>query len=149
MSSSSSSSSDLETDPSPLSKECSEQCPLFGYHPPIGHYDRGELPPSSHSPVDQVVQASKLYRPIKDWQTRVIELQPGVFGSELRMDLRVVDIILFNGVIDHERQVKLTYQALSYCWGLAIFDRNVTINGLAYPITENLYIGLQYLRSTE
>lgn len=76
----------------------------------------------------------------------MIELLPGPFGSELTLNLWVVDIILHEGVVDHNRQLRITYEAISYCWGAPIFGHHVTVNELPYPITQSLYLGLQNIR---
>ncbi|KAK3072331.1 hypothetical protein LTR53_007024 [Teratosphaeriaceae sp. CCFEE 6253] len=87
-----------------------------------------------------------LYTPIKKWQTRLVTLQPGKYGSPLTADLDLADLIHDSGVVLHVRQELGAYEALSYCWGESAYIRLVTINGVPYPITLNLYQALQHLR---
>lgn len=131
----------------PVKQECSPKCPLHGFADSHIDYTPSNLPrPTVHN-LRQEDQAAKIYSPIKDWQTRLIMLQPGASGTELQMDLVVVDLILYNGVVDHTQQTRITYEAISYCWSPPVFDHLVSVDGSPYTITENLYQALQHLRS--
>jgi hypothetical protein len=68
-------------------------------------------------------------------------------GNELAIELFVVDLILADGVVDHKRQEKLSYEAPSHHWEDLTNNSAVIVNSLSYPITQNLYVALQRLRS--
>lgn len=46
----------------------------------------------------------------------------------------------------HDTQVITEYTALSYTWGVQSFARALHVNGIKYPITENLFAYLQRSR---
>lgn len=81
-----------------------------------------------------------------DWQIRILTLLPGAYGAKLVSHLSVADIILRAGVVLHERQIRVEYTALSYCWGEQTYPRLLECNGFDYSITENLFAALQRLR---
>ncbi|KAK3714693.1 hypothetical protein LTR37_007673 [Vermiconidia calcicola] len=67
-------------------------------------------------------------------------------GSDLYAYLVVADVAHFTGAIIHEQQRRVQYTALSYTWGPADFCRPIIVNGIVFPITENLFACLQHLR---
>jgi hypothetical protein len=69
-------------------------------------------------------------------------------GNELTIELFVVDLILDDGVVDHKGQEKLSYEALSHHWEDLTNNSAVIVSSLSYPITQNLYVALQRLRSS-
>lgn len=81
------------------------------------------LSPTAASPKaegddsSQEEAARRMYTPTNgDWQIRIIALLPGSFGENLKAELHVVDVILNDGVVLHDRPERITYSALSYCW---------------------------------
>lgn len=83
---------------------------------------------------------------VQRWQTRILILHAGQLNDELVADLAVVDLISGEGVVVHDIQTIITYSALSYAWGLPLYDQWMTINGHIYPVTEHLYRALQRIR---
>lgn len=129
---------------------CSQDCPLNGFEAIYEQQRPSQLTWLGNSNLpSQQDQVQRLYSSISPWQTRLIRLHPGLLGTELVADLFVVDLILADGVVDHALQQRHTYEALSYCWGEPTFDSLITINGLKYPITMNLFFGLQRLRRSK
>ncbi|KAI1178512.1 heterokaryon incompatibility protein-domain-containing protein [Nemania sp. FL0916] len=90
---------------------------------------------------------------VHPWQTRIIRLQPGKFGSSLRAELFVADIIYNEGLAIRgpwpETDEQIEYDALSYTWGAPEFPRSLTCNTVTFPITENLYQALQHIRDKQ
>lgn len=125
--------------------ECSSACILAPFAQPAEDntldFQSGPFIPSDH-----VDERSKLYRPIHDWQTRVLELAPGLPGSSLSSRLLTVDIILKDGVVVHDEQRRMDFEALSYTWGEPVFRRPFEVNGIDVAITENLFRALHRLR---
>lgn len=98
--------------------------------------------------VDQVKVAKRLYHPLHDWQTRLLELHSGPPGSELVATLHVADIVQRSGMGLPALDRRQSYEALSYCWGAPKKCRLLRCHGQPYPITENLYEALARLRLT-
>lgn len=84
---------------------------------------------------------SKVYSPIRDWQTRLLALHPGQPNDVLRGTLVTVDLIQHEGVVIHDTQEKIYYDALSYTWGVP--DYSHWIHGLSLAISSNLCQALQ------
>ena len=91
--------------------------------------------------------ATTLYQPLKDWQTRILELQPGRFGEPLDGDLHVVDLVYDDGVMICDQQRRTQFFAVSYCWGDAPPTKTIRLQRTRQRITTNLYRGLQRIRS--
>ncbi|KAK4548437.1 hypothetical protein LTR36_009347 [Oleoguttula mirabilis] len=124
--------------------ECPGDCPLRTA------YTRSEedepLAPEAIGDISQWPVASKLYSQIKHWQTRILILRETADPEEIAGDLVVVDLTFNNGVVLHESQEKKNLVAISYTWGAPVFNRKLTVNGMVYPITENLYSFLRRYR---
>lgn len=124
--------------------QCRYSCPLRDYHQKIAD---PALPTAPATSVTSRRDAcSKLYSKISQWQTRILILEPGVFGSELEARLVVADIVRLPGVVLHEVQELIEFTALSYTWGTPLFARLISINGVLFPITENLFAFFQRYR---
>ena len=135
-------------DESMLDTECSKLCPLndqHSIHEPLGtaHSDTKQEPP------DQAIQAGKLYKPISDWQSRIVALQPGELGDPIRVDLHVADLINASGIALHDKPLRVQYEALSYCWGTENATCVIQMNGIDYPVVETLYQALRRVRTDE
>ncbi|KAJ9618447.1 hypothetical protein H2203_009044 [Taxawa tesnikishii (nom. ined.)] len=138
-------SSGIDADKEPV-EPCPLDCPLRSY----------ALEPNRKLPADirlrqlplppQAALAARIYTPIRDWQTRLLCLQPGRFGDPIIADLSVVDLIYFEGVVARETEEVLAYEALSYCWGEPQYEYPIRLNGHLYSVTRNLYAALQHLR---
>jgi hypothetical protein len=91
-----------------------------------------------------------LYEKLHPWQTRVLYLQPGKFGSVLRANLYVADIIFSEGLVRRgatDAQAEhVDYDALSYFWGATECEKHMICNGSKFPIRDNLFQALQYIR---
>ena len=123
---------------------CTEECLLHEYE--LGTPEtKVQLNHEQHF-ANQSEQAILLYSPIRDWQTRILALHPGSLGQPLEADLLVSDLIFDDGIVLHDQQSKVQYDALSYCWGEPSFDTSITVKGVIYLITKNLYCALQRLR---
>ncbi|KAK5722667.1 hypothetical protein LTR15_005899 [Elasticomyces elasticus] len=97
------------------------------------------------------VAASKLYTPIKDWQTRTIRVHPGANEDPLTADLLVAGLAHGDGLVIGMDQDLVNYEAVSYSWGEFKPYVPITINGQDYRLTESLAGALQRFRleSTE
>lgn len=91
--------------------------------------------------------ASELYQPIKKWQTRLLRLHPGEGDTEIRVDLLTVDLIyLDEGVVIHDDNEHVTYEALSYCWDSTVLSNQILVNDRATLVTQSLGNALAHLR---
>ena len=130
-------------------QECDSNCDLWqALQPRLSDNSYGILPEPTEPLRSQAEIAKELYRPIpiKGWQTRVIRLHAGGPDESLSCDLLVADIILFQGLALHEILEVVAFDALSYVWGEPKFDMPIFCNGVAYPITRNLFYALKNLR---
>jgi hypothetical protein len=94
--------------------------------------------------------SERLYTPINGlWQTRILQLFPGSPGSPLHGRLSVADIVLRHGLGLHANQGLVSYDALSYSCGEPILARRIYLQDESFPISENLYLGLQSIRKSQ
>jgi hypothetical protein len=94
--------------------------------------------------------SERLYTPINGlWQTRILQLFPGSPGSPLHGRLSVADIVLRHGLGLHANQGLVSYDALSYSCGGPILARRIYLQDESFPISENLYLGLQSIRKSQ
>lgn len=93
--------------------------------------------------------ATKLYQPLKIWETRVLRIHPGEPGDPIVIDLKTCVITLAQGfgILDENRNV--TYEALSYTWGDPVFDHSISCNGINFSITAGLHEALVNIRKTD
>ena len=109
-----------------------------------------ESPYHNHSLTVSSIEPFKLYQSLRSWQTRVLRLHRGAFGSPISCDLVTVDLIYFEGAVMHGatagNNALINYDALSYTWGMRVFPRRLTCNKISVPITENLHSALQRIR---
>lgn len=94
------------------------------------------------STLEQQVLPMSLYTSLplgtRKHETRILELRPGLWNSELAGELKVVS--LRGGACPE-------YQALSYTWGTASSGKEIYLNGeVALPLTDNLFNALRRLR---
>lgn len=97
---------------------------------------------------------SNLYRPIQEYQTRVIQLHGhnGSLESPLRCSLITAYILhacieglaLFSTSNKDDQHIQ--YEALSYYWGGDKTPETIICNGISFPIGSNLFEALQALR---
>ena len=124
---------------------CDSSCPGRSW-PSEGREPEPPYLPQDSLP-NQAEQARHLYKPIHKWQTRIMHLAPATHYEEhIRAELHTVDLIQGEGVVIHEQQTHIHYEALSYCWGSSDCSRNIVCNGVIYPVTKNLYDALYRLR---
>ena len=71
-------------------------------------------------------------------EIRVIILHPGKFGDPVRCELEHVQLVPGED-----------FEAVSYTWGTSPIRIPITLNGQVYPVTTNLFTGLQYLRQSD
>lgn len=94
--------------------------------------------------------ASGLYTKINRWQTRILRLHPSECAAEpLRADLLVADIVNLPGLVLHEEQELVSYEAISYYWGNPVFDHTINVNGRNFAIMASLHGALQRFRLTD
>jgi hypothetical protein len=116
-------------------------------------YHRPEpQPPAQHhhsTLISSQTEAEvRLYTKILRWQTRVLILEASeTLEDPLNAELVVVDLLHGPGAVLHDKQIEISYEALSYCWGEPLFTHELTCNGVQYPITSNLCDALRRLRT--
>ncbi|KAI1404756.1 heterokaryon incompatibility protein-domain-containing protein [Hypoxylon fuscum] len=95
--------------------------------------------------------ATKLYRKLKPWQTRILRIDPSPESDEpVICTLLEADVIIHEGlgIVEEDGPREAPYEALSYTWGAPIFSLPIQINGVEFFITENLDSALRHLRFT-
>ncbi|KAK5119403.1 hypothetical protein LTR85_007503 [Meristemomyces frigidus] len=124
---------------------CTQRCArhVYGFSEAKGEE---QIPGSLAVLEDQKDVATRLYTPIKPWQTQLLDLQPGAFGSPLKGVLRVAHVMEGDGLVLKDEDFRVSYTALSYCWGEPLYCRPLEVNGELYPITESLFHTLQRVR---
>lgn len=135
-------------DSPPQIRECKASCPFReGLRQKLLIADQ-PLPPCTGDQLrNQEAAATDLYTTISHCQSRLLLLHvDGDLEDELHADLVVVHFIHSIGVVIHDTQVMTEYTALSYTWGVQSFPRALHVNGIKYPITENLFAYLQRSR---
>ncbi|KAK8066638.1 heterokaryon incompatibility (het-6OR allele) [Apiospora hydei] len=80
------------------------------------------------------------HRPLGDSPTeiRIVNLLPGEYGDPIECELEHIDI-----------DITKDYDALSYCWGEASITKPIRLDSMSYPVTTNLFDGLQRLRKSD
>lgn len=79
------------------------------------------------------------HRPIVSGsEIRVVILHPANFGDPIVCELKHIQLIPDSD-----------YEAVSYVWGDATVTKRIMLDGRVYPVTTNLYTGLQFLRFKE
>ncbi|KAK4560660.1 hypothetical protein LTR86_005238 [Recurvomyces mirabilis] len=126
-----------------LTDHCSDQCILSRLDRPSPFGLDGSNP--AVIPL-QIEAFSTFYRPIKDWQTRIAILQPGSAGEVPAVKLVTADLVHKSGIALREENIRVPYEALSYCWGSEIKDHIIRCNEHPFPVTANLYLALLRLR---
>jgi hypothetical protein len=112
----------------------------------------------------QRAASSKLYLPLADGEIRVLELYPGKDDAAFEGSLHIVSVDFAhpaqgvdqsytrhtNHAISLETGKPLWYTALSYVWGIPVFDHSVQItNSESVEISSSLAVALYRLRSTQ
>lgn len=140
---------DEDADPTDCDCDCaSPDCPLYEWQ---RQYEQPLDITSSAvtKAVDREGLPETLYRPLKEWQTRVLFLESGKYGEPLKAQLRVVDLLYDSGGLIHGTDDRVEYSALSYCWGSPELICSIWCNGEDFHITEAAYRALQRLRQTD
>ncbi|KAK8040931.1 hypothetical protein PG994_013938 [Apiospora phragmitis] len=80
------------------------------------------------------------HRPLGDSPTeiRIVSLLPGEYGDPIECVLEHIDT-----------DTTKDYEALSYCWGEASITKPILLDNKPYPVTTNLFDGLQRLRQSD
>ncbi|KAK6833316.1 hypothetical protein PG987_008010 [Apiospora arundinis] len=80
------------------------------------------------------------HRPLDDGPTkiRIVNLLPGEYGDPIECVLEHIDM-----------DTTKDYEALSYCWGEASITKPIFLDSKPYPVTINLFDGLQRLRKSD
>ena len=91
-------------------------------------------------------EAAKLYEPLQVWQTRVLEISPGLSEEPLACKLLNADIVDSEGFGIRERNEIIPYDALSYSWGYPEMTYPLLVNGYRFLVTPILATALMHLR---
>lgn len=80
------------------------------------------------------------HRPLGDSPTeiRIVNLLPGEYGGPIECVLEHIDM-----------DITKDFEALSYCWGEASITKSILLDGRSYPVTTNLFDGVQRLRKLD
>lgn len=115
--------------------------------------DAGESIPASQASASDVDDVQRLYKPLKPWQTRVLDLRPDPTSQDfvdlesgpLRAELLVVNLLDKDVVIEVREQI-ISFSALSYVWGPPDTSRVITCNGIEMLISQTLAVALDCVR---
>jgi hypothetical protein len=119
--------------------------------------------------ADQILQrpsSSDLYQPLLQGEIRVLELHPGETGAPLQGNLHIVSIDFTHPyhkidktTVNYRRETNhalslatgrpLWYTALSYVWGVPVFDQTIHFGNNSIAITSSLASALHHLRSNQ
>lgn len=105
--------------------------------------------------------SSELYRPLADGEIRILELYPGKDNAALKGSLHIVSIDFTrpareshqsytrntNHAVSLDTGQPLWYTALSYVWGVPVFDQTIQFADESVTITSSLATALYRLRS--
>ncbi|KAI1085329.1 heterokaryon incompatibility protein-domain-containing protein [Whalleya microplaca] len=97
------------------------------------NHRRGSSTPRSEAPAKPRVPS---YVGLRDDQIRLLELLPGTLDHELECHLKPVSWTDLP-----------SYEALSYVWGVPIFNNPITCDGVVVDITKSLFTALRQLRN--
>ncbi|KAK4948258.1 hypothetical protein LTR10_012792 [Elasticomyces elasticus] len=86
------------------------------------------------------------YLPISKHQTRLLRLLPGAFGDEISIELLTVDLLRTSGGFLPLKQMWVSYEAVSYCWGTALATHKILCNGADFSVSANVFHALARLR---
>jgi len=98
--------------------------------------------PGEH--VNGPLAPAPIYKPLKSGETRILRLHPVPKDQPISCELLTIQIPVESE--DSEHWAK--YDALSYCWGTMLPDRQVLCNDFPLLIRANLYSALVALRSS-
>lgn len=91
--------------------------------------------------------ACEIYKPINWWQIRLLKLLPEAEDDVLEGELVIADMIHGDsGVVLHDEEVHVEYDALSYAWGAPEFTCPIRLNKTIKMITPTLGQALKRLR---
>lgn len=78
----------------------------------------------------------------------MISLQSAASVSEpIVAQLTTVELLHGPGVVlAAGKRRRIGYTALSYCWGPPDFGKEIKLDGVVYPVTQNLFDALLHLR---
>lgn len=128
--------------------ECSDDCPAQDIQKLGDREDSAEPAPSmSSGEAVPNAAANDLYQPLEDWQTRVLELEPGRYEDPLVSKLHTVDLLYDSGVLVHGTRTRIFYDALSYCWGDPTRCKQLWCNGQINLIPREAFRALRRIRS--
>lgn len=92
--------------------------------------------------------ASLVYRPLENWQIRILSLEPGEYGTPLFASLHHVDMLYDDGVLIRNPDRRISYAAISYCWGEHTKQYAIHCDEARIFITKEAHCALQRVRST-
>ena len=108
-------------------------------------YDYAHIIPGKLSEEDRQY-SRRLYRLLRPWQTRLIQLSPGEHDSDFPTCRMVtVEFIDMPGVGISETGEVVSYSAVSYVWGQTALDSAILCNGINLPICTSLAVALFHL----
>ncbi|KAI1125589.1 heterokaryon incompatibility protein-domain-containing protein [Nemania abortiva] len=87
---------------------------------------------------------------VKTWQTRILQLKRNADkNSPITCRLFVADVIHYEGlgIQNEDGSYEVRYEALSYEWGDPRLCHSISVNGVRYPIRDNLFRALRQLRT--
>ncbi|KAI0103928.1 heterokaryon incompatibility protein-domain-containing protein [Nemania sp. FL0031] len=101
---------------------------------------------------DEKDAARKLYEslPVTSWQTRLLQIKSSTDkDSPIICRLFIANVIHYEGlgIHDEDGPHEVRYEALSYEWGNPRLCHSITVNGVQYPVRDNLFRALRQLRT--
>ncbi|KAL8991919.1 MAG: hypothetical protein Q9169_007532 [Polycauliona sp. 2 TL-2023] len=128
---------------------CDETCPIRNYRTEytvndlIADHEKPRLPRHKPSTTDVLPIWTRRLRPT---QIRLLRIEPGDVGVPIVTSLRIANMTFYDGVELDDTKESITYEALSYSWGLSLETSSISCNGNIIPVRTTLYNALIHLR---
>lgn len=69
---------------------------------------------------------------------RILILEPASYWQAWVASLDAVDLFLVDGIVLHQRRIKIQDCALAYCWGLPVLEKQINCDAADIAITLSL-----------
>jgi hypothetical protein len=90
----------------------------------------------------------QIYNSLMPWQTRLLELLPTDQDQQvMECRLYVADLVAMEGLVLHDEQRLVTYDAISYSWGRPDLTASIRCNETTLPVPPALEEALRAIRT--
>lgn len=89
------------------------------------------------------------YKPLRDWQIRLLQLHSGSHTAPLRGELHIADLFPDVGAVLHAEEEQVEFEALSYAWGQPDFAASLDVGNGKIAISTQLSLALPAFRKPD